>query len=356
MEESNTKVECHTFLYSFPFWIFLDKRNPPVLEMTQFEGVKIRIYPPFRSGEPNWIPMPLISKSNTPFLKGREPKKMNRQGYFMTMSAMPQLKIDGLQDTGQFLVWGDSCKSIDPNNFPMDSLRIDILDITKQELEKNIQKFVKKLLNHVRIRSNQWWINRSIDPLLGWKRNTFLIDSYGTPKEPPIALANGHTPSGIERPITAQTWSKSIKSAAEAENPEIHSELYLDAHYYFASGDFRRMVIDLATGIENLKDITFERLWSDKNIGKYRKGKVLKGYDIADHLDRDLKRLINRSLKDEDINTFYWLEIIWDARGNVAHGAEPYYRCGGEVIYVESENSKSMLQSARKIIKWLKDL
>jgi len=85
-----------------------------------------------------------------------------------------------------------------PSEFPMDSLRIDSFPGT----QININQQVVNFLDRLRLSSRPWWINRSIDPIVGLQRNAFASDKFGQPLEMPYGGCGARTPNGIEKAVT----------------------------------------------------------------------------------------------------------------------------------------------------------
>jgi hypothetical protein len=130
----------------------------------------------------------------------------------------------------------------------------------------------------------------------------------------------------------------------------------LDAHFHAVTSEHRQLVLDAAAAIESLKERVFEKFWSESNDGVYRRGKVLAGYDLPRHLDKDLYRICGRSFKVEQPKAFRAIEWLWDARGNVAHGDGAFYREQGVRINVTDDNGRQLLSAARTCIQWLSQL
>jgi hypothetical protein len=77
------------------------------------------------------------------------------------------------------------------------------------------------------------------------------------------------------------------------------------------------MILDAASACELLKDIVVEKLWSKKNKGRYKRGRLLPDYDITEHLDIPIKSLYGRLYKEEDSVNQEFIANVWDARCNI---------------------------------------
>jgi hypothetical protein len=195
--------------------------------------------------------------------------------------------------------------------------------------------------------------SRSIDPLVGWQRNCFEADLFGTPTERPAGTVNSRTPFGHELPVSDLIWQSALQATAHGLKPNLHEVLIQDAHYHAATGEYRRLVLDAANACENLKERVFETLWVNTNQGAYRRGKVLSGYDLPKHLDMDIKQLCGRSFKQEVPTAYVEVKRLWDARGNVAHGEDAFYREDNRRIDVSEQNANDLVKGAAACLEWL---
>lgn len=354
-----TEKVFSAYLFSFPFWLFVDTRNPPALAMAKIGTTELRVYPPFRSAPANAMPMPAIRTSAVPFLEGRRPKHINNenQSTLICLATMPQLAIPNLQSAGNTLVWGATWEQDKvPVAFPMDSLRVDLLaaDTSKPDIHPN--DFARCLIANLRGICRQWWLSASTDPLLGWLRNEFPIDRFGKPTGELMAGGKARVPRGTERPINASMWQKAISLSEKGVVPPLSDQLLLDAEYFAASGDFRRFVLDAAAACEIAKDEAVERLWAKHKTAPFRRGKALTGYDLGKHLDAQMRDICGRSLRDDNPIVFRKIQLLWDARGNVAHGEDAFYRDDSAVIKVSDEIAYELLVAAELCVQWINAL
>lgn len=346
------------YIFSFPFWIYVNTRHAPSINMVNFEGVQIRLYPPFKTSAANWIPMPKIDKEKIPFLRNRRPKEISNH-FSISIAPMPLLDGPGADKMGVVVAleeeWPSGKK---PVNFPMDALRIDI--ISKEDREdfgEIAERFVKLLMAQLRVISKQWWIFRSIDSLLGWTRLYVDVDKFGTPTDVPIGTIKIRTPNGSERAISISIWNLAVERVEKNIQPPLYEVLMMDAEFHLATYEIRQFILSASTACEQFKEIVIESIWIKENPGKkYRRGKVLNSYDICRHIDVDLKNICDKSFKVEDEESFSYIKKLWDARGNVAHGEMPYFNSDGQRIEVDEEIAKNMISAARKLVNWLSRL
>lgn len=315
-------TELSAYLFTFPYWLYIDRKNPPKVKLVSRNNVGLRIYPPFRSGVANFIPMPPVAPKAVPFLKKARPLPPDAPKYFSTYVGVPLLATSS-SDTGNVFntISPHWPKSL-PRSFPMDSVRIDLL--APDTSGKLVQDFLEDLIEHLRYRSRQWWIGRSLDPLLGNLRHIAPIVYNGTFIKPPEAHGRFRTAYGDESMIDDTMWDLVMEDLANNVSVPVYDILLQDGRYFAGSHDMRRSILDSATACEQVKDLTAERIWQRVNPEKkYRRGKVLRGYDLSDHINRDIKRITGRSYKDEHTSEAQDIEILWRLRNSVAHGSSP---------------------------------
>jgi len=184
-----------SFLFSFSFWLLVDASKSLDIRTVEKHGRKFRFYPPFRSGGINRLPMPPIRAENALFLAGRKKAPFPAKGELIVLAAIPQANDPTKMTLTHEL--GTDFKT-KPSEFPMDSLRIDSFPGT----QININQQVVNFLDRLRLSSRPWWINRSIDPIVGLQRNAFASDKFGQPLEMPYGGCGARTPNGIEKAVT----------------------------------------------------------------------------------------------------------------------------------------------------------
>ncbi len=339
-----------SYLFTYPYWILVDTRDAPVpAEGFHTEDLLVRVYPPFRSGAANFIPMPPVDVQAMPFLPGVNRPNFPAGFQIPTLVALPH---PGLTDR-LILVrtpnWPER-----PRLFPMDSVRMDLVGREDSNLARILSS---RLMEYLRWRSRQWWITRSVDGLAGYIRASFSIEEHGAVLDLPAEYTQGRTPRGTEVPINSGIWKTAINDLRAQTVIPLHETLALDAIYFEAVGDLRRSVLDCAAACEHAKDMAFERLWpvyGDR--GPYKRGKVIKKYDVDKHISRDLNQFAQRSYEREHPVHFSVIEDLWDARGNITHSGQVAYRRNGNVVRVDSAKAQEFIRSAEHCIAWLEAL
>jgi hypothetical protein len=339
-------AEGRAFLFSFPFWLTMDRDSLPEVIEQEYGDAKITIYPPFRSAANNFVGMPDIKAKAIPFKKE---VSMNISDDFkpLTLAAHPSLPASGKESSVVF-VWGQSDQDAKVD-MPMDSLRLDVVGDAQQG-----HLFLEQFLVRLRVMSRQWWIGRSIAGIFGYTRNEFSIGPFGVPKELPIGAVRFTVVGTDQQKIDADLWSKAIAAAINNDPVNDSVLMNLDAKYYLSLGDLSACIMNLANACENAKDLMVEAAWRAKNPGaKFKRGKVLTGYDLPDHITDTLGPLTSRDLAKERPGVFQRIEDIWDARGSVAHGAKPSFRREGQLHVITPEIAHELIQAGDEFLRWI---
>ena len=348
-------AEGMAFVYTFPFWLFIKDsvQDAPDVKDIIISGTRIRLYPPFRSGPANFIPMPYVDPSKIPFLPGARPETA-KDYKLISLSAIPGLVSKPGDKPSVHLVWGDTWKDKAPEPFPMDSIRIDV--IGGQEIHYLAHTTLHRLLSILRCRSRQWWIGHSVHGLVGSLRNTFNITGTGAPVGIPEGATQAHTVYGNEQAIDHDLWQTTVRDLEAGVKPPLYDEVLLDGAYFASISDVRRSVFETANACEQAKEVTFVRLWSKKFPKiKYRRGKVLRDYNLPKHLDRSMKSFCP-SYKEEHPDMFKTIEELWYSRGSVAHGGQAEYCRGDKTFVVDEKKAAEFVSVGLHCIRWLEAL
>lgn len=340
-------------LFSYPFWMYVSPDFPQdkVIEF-RMADIIMRIYPPFRSGDANSLPIPSIKIKNIPFAKWFQPDGKPFERESVVLVPAMQAKADGSHDL--HLIDKPDDYSLLPLVKPMDSLRLDIFGKIENGKDHEINN---RFIELIRYRSKQWWIGQTLKGIVGFNTGIgFKIDKEGKPVGPPehrVDVSGEFI--GDEKPIDFNIWSKVVNDLISDNQPPIAEILMLDAKHHFASRDFRRFVIDAATACEYVKDDTFKKLWTARHSTEFDRNDVLGKWHLANHLDVKLKKHFSISYK--EAHPLHWEQVnnLWDARGNVSHGGMCAYGAPPPIM-IDRDKAKEMLSSALHCIEWLKSL
>jgi hypothetical protein len=346
-----TKSAKHTsLLLTFPFWLIVDAASQPELIETAINCTKVRLYPPFRSGPANFIPMPFVNPHNVPFLPGAKPNIP--PGYaMMSVAFAPKLGLDKDGKFNAFMSWGKEWAS-PLEQIPMDSMRIDVAASPTDPINQG-RDLASRVLEWLRVLSGQWWINGSTAALLGYLRNVFECGALGEPLNDPTGNISFPPIKGDERLINAQTWRDAINRVVQNSRPSDSQLLLLDADYHLAAANLRFAIWCLCVALEQATEAAFERIWAAKNSTPFKRKKGMQGDGLPEYLSTDLERFCSRSLAKERADDYAKISALWVARGNAVHGGQLEYREQGKKIVVDRDIAKSFIIAAKASIEWL---
>ncbi len=336
------------FIFTFPYWVFVDLQDPPTVAQFTLGHATRRVYAPFRSAAANHTVLPPLNAQAIPFQKGTRPH-IAADYKSPQLAVVPRLaKADG-EDLGQVLCLKESFDDpIDP--FPMDSLRIDSLG--DEVPHDPIFPWVQDLMAWLRVRTSQWWIGHSVHPLQGLVRASISIDLKGRALSRPNPMAAGYGLRGDERPVTSEISRECIDLALNGAPPSFRHQLLLDGRYHVASRDLRRGVLDLATACEFAKEELFEAIWRSRAGGAYRRGRLISGFDLPKHLGVDLARF-GPSLEADLPEVYSDLSRLWALRNQVAHGQSPVLRGHTGTIGLDRDMAHELAGAAQAVVEWI---
>lgn len=80
---------------------------------------------------------------------------------------------------------------------------------------------------------------------------------------------------------------------------------------------------------------------------------MLSGYDLPQHLDKDLKRQAGISFKEDFPNEYDYICKVWKIRNDVAHGKKANIKIQGRYLEIDRENINKFLNAVKVCIGWL---
>lgn len=267
------------------------------------------------------------------------------------MAAIPLLAADA--GPGMRAMWSLHWVKSDSVMFPMDSLRIDVIGATARAIR--LEAVVQRLLERLRVRTQQWWITRLGAGYLKYERNQFPIGRDGATRSR-AANAEEHMriPFGFETGINDAVWTTSVEEAVRGLETSVAEISLLDAFYFVAAGDARSAVMYSAWALEQAVGTEFARIW--RQAGKQRRFRrgYLNGNDATRHISVDADKHFGRSFNREFPRRFLKLRQIWRARDVAAHGGRGgAYR---EVAEMKTEQLEELVRAVKVALRWLRSL
>lgn len=357
---NNANQEWIMNVFTFPYWLIVDKININKTFTIKKDGAELKFYPPFRTSPANEAFTPQPDKVF--FLDGKL-RSINPQYKIPKVSMYPLFNDDGLGIKGFQIeereIWNGNRR--DRKDFPVDTIRVDVKGANKISVYKEI----KDLMETIRISTNQWWIGHlpySMDNI----SITQNVDADGNPTSaPPTVLTPPILVTSFkERIVNTGIWTDSLKSLITNNKPKIYDSLVQDAMYYTMRGDSRRVILDLARALDIAIDINFSRIWIREDMGtagNYSRKSFIRNIPPesgSSHNSRTYIPLLvshvtynkvnGRSFRLEYSNEFENLKEFWDKMRNpVSHGGN---------VELNPNASTKVINSINKCIKWLEQI
>ncbi|HEX8546520.1 MAG TPA: hypothetical protein VF691_06120 [Cytophagaceae bacterium] len=318
-----------SYIYGFPFLIYLGKFDMPKTKTFKYQNKTIRLYPPFLGKQYQQSNASQFDPATIPF--NSVSKKINNIRFLKN-------QVDTFN---QEIVNVSNC------------LRVDVLNIGKNEDQhKLVETLISQILSHIRTECNQWEIG-SKEFFGGFYIGHFESNERGDQNSEIIYCLPFHThPRGDI--LTEAIWSNIVQKIQLNEEPNIVKTLILDSYNFLVNKYYPRMVLSLTWAIEIYRDQIIEIIWT--NMGKtegFKRGKILTGNNLTDHIDFNLKNLCGESFKETNENDFKVISNLWQIRNNVAHGKSPFYFENKDKIEVSEGNAIIFYESTQACINWL---
>ena len=307
----------------------------------EYNGVKFIIHPPFHTGN-------------------------DQQTIFPTIT-FGDIKIANFQNLKKQEFRRVHPKLISKSNFKeCNTFRIDFeKGMSQNRIEKNELDLIYAILNHIRTKTNQYWINSSMYSTdrtyecfyLKMKSPSLFEGSFQTS---PTMLLNRKYPIKVLQ-LNQNIWLDVIKEI-ELENYDLSHVKFLDAINSYHVEDLQSMILNFAISVEINKNLLYKELWKkkfpQKNISDYNQTEIgLQGYNLPQHLSSSLKHsILNRCLKTEERNHFKQIQYIWKFRGKIAHGEKPIISHEVQNIELKTVEKDPMIESVQFVNNYLKTL
>lgn len=347
------KTSGEAFIYTFPFLIYQDTACQFEPKEISFNEKDIRIYPFFRSGKANFLPMPHTDKNLIPFAAGVNGKFPSNIP-ITSASAIPSLERDENGKFQMILCFTEKFDKV-PKIMPMDSLRINILGNNK--FNKDISNSCSlQLIRSIRHKTKQWWLEHHTYAYQ--LKVSFPILKNGFPVDEPWSQAKGRTIAGDEIPLDNKIWGEVMSDLEEGKINPLYFTLLLDARFFLATADLRRAILDATIACEQARDVHFERLWQINKPSAYRTGKALTGNNLPTHLSKNLLNVTNNkhSYEAEYPDNYEIIKDLWNTRGEIAHGRRLQYYKQNILHTVNEVKTKEFIKCAEHCISWLENL
>lgn len=323
---SRSKVGM-SYLFLFPFDIYHNSGDD--LFEVRYQGDKVRIYPPFANDDEDAPNLRQVTLKHVP----RQPQ-----------STPPHIAAPMLNDIELNLTrWQDMRRG--------DALRVDIFG--SDVAAKPAISFVNCFLNVVRMLTLQWWITRDHRPDRSYLRNSFEINEHGERLQGVISHAKKYGGFHVEKEMTRELFESAALAASRELDAPLAFLTLCDAIYHHGVSDTRRSIIDAAITTELLLAEEVPRFVADGGGDPQAASKRIDAMEFSDRIDRGMKELLGESFAEEQPQNAEWLEALWIARNNVAHGKSPVIVQGGCQRTPDPEDYTAMTSAVIELIIWL---
>lgn len=334
------------FIFRFAFSIRCAEIKPLLIELRGEHHQGFLIYPPFVvqgsgvRGHPLWKDVP--NSGPNPF-SGAEP--------------LPRFEHPG---------GGAGTRECS-------GLRVDILAGPPDQATRPANDLVigepRILVNHlmrlIRYRTRQWWVARGDGPRVGSIIAAYPINRDGAMRGFPFTIAEVPTVFEPVVPLDTDIWLQLARDIATDFAPPAYDARLLDAYYALALPDTDAAVLALANAAEIARTVHLERAvrrgrsdvrWSlNAHLEALRDRKDR--WAITRHLGDIAKALVGRSLADDDAAAFESIRLLWECRGNVAHGKPPTIKSrSGQPELVGPDTVVAWVHGVRRAVAWLENL
>jgi hypothetical protein len=355
----NSSENWEMNLFTFPYWFIIDKINLNRIVSITIENCEWKFYPPYRTSPANELFTPQPQEAL--FLEGGM-KKINPNFKIPKVSIYPLFNENGI---GIYAFQGEEHESWNINrkdrkDIPVDTIRVDI----KSNKKLNILKYFRKLMEILRVHTNQWWIGH-LPYLLDNISIAQTVDHKGnsTADPPTIWSPSVFVSSFNEKIIDLDIWKAALSDLALNVEPLIYKSTLLDSMYYTSKGDTRRTILDIAQTLDTAVDINFLRIWNREKMGtpkNYSRGAFIKGIpprtgttfnsktNIPLLISHITGKIVNRSFESEHLDDFLVIEEFWDKKRNpISHGAN---------LSLNGTELSNYIKCVEKCINWLEEI
>ena len=358
MEKEN---DWKMYIYTFPYWFIVDKDGLNKILSIKIDGAELRFYPPYRTSPAN---NDFSLQPDKALFSNGKMEMINPYIKMPKVAVYPLFDKSGVGITEyqveEHTGWNINRKY--RKDIPADTIRVDV----KSSKGFNVLFHLRKLMEIVRVLSRQWWIGK-MPYSLDFIQVVQAVDEKGFSMRefPPEKFSSYYYISNFkERVIDYNIWNFSLSHLASKIYPKIYRTLLMDAEYYIANGDFRRVILDLANSLDTAVDNCFYNIWIKKGMGttgNFSRKAFIKDVPVKEGLKFNSKSSIpllishitkfvsdGKSFEEEFPDDFDMIDEFWNKKRNfIAHGS------------MKSMTNKELteyLNSIERCVDWLETL
>lgn len=342
-------------LFTFPYWCIIDREGVNRVLSISIGNREFKFYPPYRTSPANEVFSPQPNK--VLFLHGLMP--VNASYEIPKVSVYPLFNEDGI---GISAFQAETHESWSPKrrnrkDMPVDTIRVDVF--SEDNYEPTVE--LKRLMDILRVKSNQWWIGQ-LPYSLDYISVSQEVDVNGNPTEslPVVNSPLVFVSVFQEKVIDIKLWSSALSDLGKNIDPKIYSIALLDAMYATSKQDNRRIVLDLARALDTAVDTHFYRIWTKNKMGtsgNYSRKAFMKGVppkagdaynsstSIPLLISHITQNILGQSFEESYPSEFLTLQEFWEKKRNpVSHGGS---------IHITTSEAHNYIQATARCIDWL---
>lgn len=307
----------------------------------EYSGAKFTIHPPFHTGNDQQTIFPTITFGDIKIANFQNLKKQELNRLHAKVTSKKNFK---------------EC-----NTFRIDFEK----GISQKKIDKIELDLIYAILNQIRSKTNQYWINssmystkRTYECFYLKMKSSNLFE--GSLKTSPTTLQHRKFPIDVLQ-LNQNVWIDVIKNIA-LENYDLSHVKFLDAINSYHIEDMQSMILNFAISVEINKNLLYKELWKkkypNKKLSEYNQSEIgLQGYNLPQHLSSSLKNSpIERCLKTEERSHFKQIQYVWKFRSKIAHGEKAIINHEVQNIELKTVEKEPMIESIQFVNNYIKTL
>ena len=234
------------------------------------------------------------------------------------------------------------------------------LDIWANNLSTEVlEKFCARFLELTRLYTDQYWINAyEANFSLNNMVSAFPIDELGRCLATPLSAQK--IVAHVFKPLDNEFVSQLFMTTIRGDTVDEYWRVYFEASNLFVRGFLDQAVLQLAISLEISRYVNlrpFMVLKTETAAGPTF-APPFNETDLRKNLNENLRSVIGRSLKDEKPELWEYVDQLYKARQQVAHGKKAAFQLGERkpLVGVDTETFLRWVKAVRNTNGWLIDL
>lgn len=305
----------HVQIHSFSGGLLVEPNQ--ILSVISFTFLANRCFicPPLRIGHSTWRAIPQLNDGNIEIILGDALRNIPLQA--AVFQGIPT-------DEGATLhTRASRGNEYDPSLPPDTFVLVAPGSALQSVLEQISNKFVPKLLDWIRVLSNQWWVGQPTERQTGSIHFEFEINANGQlgPHFSPRAR-QATAPTNLKL-VGQEMWLSAVSAAAKGQSPKLVETMRCDISASYHNGDHRMAIILSSCWMELLRDAVLDR--TTKRLVELKTSQT----DLLKQVSVGFQNIYDRNLSVENPKVYAFVRACWIARGHLAHGRDALWSLDG---------------------------